>query len=80
MIYPVEVPSCAVLVPLPEPEPRYGHISAGIEHTMEAASRLGCSVWLVWNGTSVRVDPGDTVDAIYLRWTEHRARFQEQQP
>lgn len=55
------------------------HIGVRCVEAVNMAHALGCRVWLVFNGTSVFADPGDTSVAVQQRWMSHREAFQSEQ-
>ncbi len=57
------------------PSGRLGAIDAVIEAARLRAKVDGV-VWLIFNGTSVRVMDGDTAVDVYQRWTTRREAYQ----
>lgn len=56
-------------------KPLLGHIEQAIERALLIADAQG-TAWLVFNGTSVRVDRTDSTHDVFTRWTEHRNAYQ----
>ena len=52
-----------------------GHIGEHVAIARKAANDRAGSVWLVFNGSSARVDPGDSDGDIYRKWEAQRDRY-----